>query len=109
MNIQTSLRKRREKMEKPKSTYTYKVLEGNILYIEDQDQGKTVTNDIEAVLYEIAQHLDKSTVMEDFDIIYRDTDGIIDGVRTEDGEFKEFYAIRETNLNIAVLRVIERR
>jgi hypothetical protein len=43
--------------------------------------------------------------MENFDIIYRDSDGIIDGVHTNSGMFCTFYPIREADFYAAKLKV----
>jgi len=85
-----------------KSKYTYQV-DGNVLFIEDLDSGMTVTNNIENVLEEISEDL--GTSMQNYDVIYRDTDGLIDGVTTKDGKFEDFYLIRTADYFHAKLNI----
>ena len=73
---------------KAKSDYQYQI-DGRVLFIMDLDCGrKSVTNDIENVLADITEK--ENTSMDNFDIIYRDSDGNIDGVYTKNGEYSSF-------------------
>jgi hypothetical protein len=66
-----------------KSDYTYKI-DGTVLFIEDRDLGRmSVTNNIENVLEEISKEL--GTSIQNYQVIYRDSDGNIDGVITQGG------------------------
>lgn len=76
----------------------------NIVQIIDEDQGKTVTNDIDYVLSEISR--EENRPLTGCQVIYRDSDGTWDGVElTEAGDFHRFYSIHETDLEKALQRV----
>jgi len=86
-----------------KSDYTYRI-DGNILFIEDENRGNmSVTNNIENVLDEIAKEL--NTSMQNYRVVYRDSDGNIDGVSIKDGQFLNFYYIGETDFYAAKLKI----
>lgn len=92
--------------KKCKCDYTYTIEDDNILFIEDLNQGRmSVTNGIEDVLAEIAEKID--TNIQDCSVIYRDSDGMIDGVNTIRGEFSSFYHIGESELHAAILKIKE--
>lgn len=74
----------------------------NILWIVDLDLGKTVTNNIENVLQEISKSID----VNKYHIIYRDTEGIFDGVRLNK-KGVSFFSINSKELEEAKKRVIE--
>jgi len=86
-----------------RSNYTFSII-GNILFIEDLNGAVSVTNDIENVL-EFIQQNQLSPPIDSYDVIYRDSDGIIDGILTRDGEFKDFYLIGERDLEKAKLKI----
>lgn len=87
-----------------RAEYDYKV-EGSILWIEDKGGMKSVTNDIENVLADIA----KDRGISNKKIMYKDSDGIWDEVRakiTTKGKDVsisnlEFFPITETNFHKA--------
>jgi len=86
-----------------KSDYTYKI-DGTVLFIEDRDLGRmSVTNNIENVLEEISKEL--GTSIQNYQVIYRDSDGNIDGVITQGGKFDKFYHIGETDFYAAKLKI----
>ena len=84
-----------------KSIYKYQI-DVRVLFIEDMG-GVSVTNNIENILEEISREL--LTSVSDFDIIYRDSSGVIDGIHTHNGEFKNFYMIGESSYHSAKLRI----
>lgn len=86
----------------PRADYTYTV-EENIIAIVDLDMGsRSVTNDIENVLDEISAQLGG---LAGYAIIYRDSQGIWDGVRLERG-LAVFYGLNETELEEARRRLL---
>ena len=87
-----------------KSNYTYSI-DGRTIYIIDNqcDGYLSVTNNIENVLEEISKEL--NTSISNYEVIYKDTDGRIDGVHTKDGEFYDFYHIGETDYHAAKLKI----
>ena len=71
-----------------RSNYTYKI-GSNYLFITDLNiGGKSVTNDIENVLDDISKELNIS--LDNFKILYMESDGVVDGILTSNGEFKDF-------------------
>lgn len=89
-------------MSKSKSNYTY-TIDGNVIFIEDLDGAMSVTNNVENVLQEISKEMESP--ISNFKVIYRDTDGNIDGISTEDGKFKDFYPIGERSYYAAKLKI----
>lgn len=89
-------------MKSNESYYKY-FFDGNVLFIEDMNKGKSVTNNIENILKQIT--LEERTSMDNFRIMYRDTDGIIDGIETKDGKFSNFYPIMERAFYTAKLKI----
>ena len=88
---------------KNRSDYKYQ-LDHNILFIEDLNFGnKSVTNDIENILEDISEELDTS--MDNYRIMYKDSQGVIDGIYTKDGKFYDFYHIGETDYYAAKLKI----
>lgn len=85
-----------------RSNYTYKI-DGEFLFIEDLNTGdKSVTNDIEEIVKELAICIGPN--IKDMLIIYRDSDGVIDGIDITDTtpvEFAGFYIINETDYETA--------
>jgi 3-mercaptopyruvate sulfurtransferase SseA len=64
--------------------------EGSFVFIEDLDEGKSVTNDVENVVRDLAEEgidVDRSI------IVYKDTSGTWDGILCRDGKFFAFRAI----------------
>lgn len=82
--------------------YIY-IEDGDIILIEDTGIGKSVTNDIENILTDISC---RGKEMKNYKVIYRDSDGIIDGIKLDEfGNFKDFYHIGETNYQIAKTKI----
>lgn len=78
-------------VKRPKSDFTYEILDGNILLIYDQDMGnRSVTNDIDNVIKAISEieQLD----LQKYNIAYQDSIGTFDGVRF-DGSYAEIFSI----------------
>ena len=83
------------------SDYIY-FIKGKVLIIEDSDLGNlSVTNDIQNVLTSIKKDLDFLPET----IIYRDSEGNFDGVEHEQGKFKRFYSVNESDLEKALEKV----
>lgn len=107
-----------ENMFENRSDYSYKIdYENNIIAITDNGGLKSVTNDIEKVIADIAME----TQITGRTIIYKDSMGIWDGIevtmemketKTEQiGTIKkiEFFPLTETQYEKAVEKVIKRR
>ena len=90
-----------------KSTFTYSINKDfQIIFIEDSNIGMSVTNDIENVIESIARDFKKeNNSISHYDIIYRDSNGIIDGIYITDEKFHDFYSIGETDYNKAILKI----
>lgn len=90
-----------------KSTFTYSInKEFQIIFIEDSNIGMSVTNDIENVIESIASDFRKeNNSISHYMIIYRDSNGVIDGIFTTGEKFHSFYSIGETNYNKAILKI----
>lgn len=101
------------KNKKSKSVYEWQIVNQTVLFIEDLNQGMSVTNNIENVLEEIGQELKASSggsiSINDLQVIYRDTNGNIDGVNTQDGRLNTFYSINETDLEKALEKLQVRK
>jgi hypothetical protein len=83
------------------SDYIY-FIKGKVLIIEDSDLGnRSVTNDIQNVLTAIKTELEFLPET----IIYRDSEGNFDGVEHEQGIFKRFYPVNETDFEKALEKV----
>lgn len=72
-----------------KSDYSYNLIKREnqqVLFIEDENLGNmSVTNDIENVVEEIADkhRLDTESLI----VVYRDSEGVIDGYNHQEGRF----------------------
>jgi hypothetical protein len=87
--------------------YYYEIV-GDVIVIYDESQGgRTVTNDIERVLDEIAKDLKANgKLLKDFKVIYKDTQKVFDGIAlTKDGRFDHFYSINEYLLKDALKKL----
>ena len=74
-------------------------IKDSVLLIEDLNGGKSVTNDMAKILLDLDFLLGS---LEDRRIIYKDSEGIWDGV-AHDGKFlKGFYPIGATNSDAAL-------
>jgi hypothetical protein len=97
--------RRHFKMRRSAFTYT---IDGNTIFVVDSNIGMSVTNDIENVVEEMAvliRSLGKS--INEFNLIYRDSTGEIDGVLIKDEKFDEFYHIGESDYEVAKTRIIK--
>lgn len=73
-----------------------------VLSIIDHGRGRSVTNDIEQVLAEVAEHgVDLNSVQ----VMYRDTRGAWDAVQIESGHFSALVPLNETDENRARSRL----
>jgi hypothetical protein len=96
-------------MKLTRSNYEWMIKEG-ILCIVDQNLGGTsVTNDMENILTEIYLYSDNS--IKKMGIIYRDSEGVWDGVHSKWDQRKcenvSFYPIGERELEIAITKMKE--
>ena len=83
------------------SDYIY-FIKGKVLIIEDSDLGNlSVTNDIHNVLATIKNDLEFLPEV----VIYKDSEGNFDGVMHEQGKFKRFYPVNESELEKALEKV----
>jgi len=95
-------------MNKPNYKYT---IDGNVIFIEDLGGPfQSVTNGIETVLQEVSDDLEKNgisgTGINNFKVVYKDSDGAIDGVAIDsDGMFMNFYHIGAKNFYEAKLKI----
>ena len=88
---------------KLRATYTCEV-HGDIIVIIDHDQGKSVTNDAENVIADLAADFDLSK----YRVIYRDTRGIYDQLLVNrTGHFAGFSSINERDLPAALAKLTQ--
>lgn len=83
-------------------------IKDSVLWIRDLDQGgKSVTNDLENVLIEIAHKLiDQNMILPPF-IIYRDSEGMWDGVNISTLLGVVYYPLRSDSMKKAIQKVKE--
>lgn len=74
--------------------FTYSITPNTIIIVDTGNGRRTVTNDIEAVLRKI-EHWHQGSITG-FKIMYRDENGVCDGVRW-DGQHPSFFALGETD------------
>jgi hypothetical protein len=80
--------------------YDYDIVKNVIIILDLNKGGKSVTNAIEWVLKEIKKDVG---TFHGRKVIYRDSFGIYDGVLVDvDGNFKDFYSIKEKELDKAL-------
>jgi hypothetical protein len=85
--------------------FTYS-MSGNVISIIDLNLGnRSVTNDVENVLRKI-EHFHQTPIFG-FKIMYRDSDGIWDGIEW-DGDHPSFFALRETDESEARRKLLNR-
>lgn len=80
-------------MKRSRATYIYRIAEAKglkLLLIVDEDQGMSVTNDIENVVYDIS--VNENINPAHYYIFYRDTMGFWDGWDYHTGQFFVFRA-----------------
>ena len=79
-----------------------RTVHGNVIVIVDHDQGKSVTNDAENVIADLAADFDLSKYL----VIYRDTRGIYDQLLVDrTGHFAGFSSINEHDLTRALAKL----
>ena len=79
-----------------------RAVHGNVIAIIDHDEGKSVTNDAENVIADLAADFDLSK----YRVIYRDTRGIWDQMLVgRTGHFVGFSSINERDLPAALARL----
>lgn len=75
--------------------YTLAV-DGNLVVLEDLDQGPSITNTAEVVVKEVANALALQGLdINRFTVIYRDTMGIWDEIKVEESRFAGFAPIQK--------------
>ncbi len=87
-------------MPTPRNSYTL-TEHGEFLCLVDSGQGRSITNDAEAVIAELAasgHDLGRKRVL------YRDTMGYWDELVVKDGQFSRFGPIHETDLSRAIAK-----
>lgn len=92
------------KPRKTKSSFSVRT-EGPYIMITDEDRGMSVTNDIENVIESVDEQLGHP--IDEFYIIYKDSQGTVDGVQTKNGKFARFYTIGARNFDDAKDKVKE--
>jgi hypothetical protein len=76
-----------------------RIVHGNVIVIVAHDQGKSVTNDADNVIADLAADFDLSKYL----VIYRDTRGICDQLLVDrTGNFAGFSSINERDLSSAL-------
>jgi hypothetical protein len=85
----------------PRAVFSYQTY-GNVIAITDHDQGRSVTNDAENVIADLAANFDLSR----YRVIYRDTRGIWDQLLVDrTGRFAGFSSINERDLHAALAKL----
>lgn len=82
-----------------RARYTAEMVGRTIIAIVDLGTGKSVTNDAERVVRDLAERGFPVRVAR---IVYRDSDGIWDGIRTKDGEFAGFVPLGDAGRDQAI-------
>ena len=92
----------KSRVAEPRSVYS-RAVHGNVIAITDHDEGKSVTNDAENVIDDLArQGFDLSL----YRVIYRDTRGIWDQMLVDrTGHFAGFSSINERDLSAALAKL----
>lgn len=88
------------RIPEPRASFTYRSY-GSVIAVTDQDDGRSVTNDADAVIAQLAEKFDLSK----FRVIYRDTRGIWDELQVRAGQFAGFRSINERELDAALAKV----
>lgn len=77
----------------PRASFDFEITDDKIILLVDQDNGRSVTNDIVNVLAEIIQTEEKAS-LAGYRVAYRDTTQRWDGVQLDAaGRFQGFYPI----------------
>jgi hypothetical protein len=74
---------------------------GHVIAVVDKDEGRSVTNDADAVIACLATNFDLSK----YRVIYRDTRGVWDEILVRDGRFADFRSINERELHKALAKI----
>jgi hypothetical protein len=91
----------KSRIAEPRSVYSRTVY-GNVIAIIDYDQGRSVTNDADNVIADLAADFDLSR----YRVIYRDTRGIWDELLVDrTGRFAGFSSINERDLPAALAKL----
>jgi hypothetical protein len=86
---------------KHRAVYSHTV-HGNVIAIIDHDAGKSVTNDADNVIADLAANFD----LAKYRVIYQDTRGIWDELLVDrTGRFAGFSSINERDLPMALARL----
>ena len=96
-----SSKEKTEDMFNPCAVFTFEVI-GGVLVLFDSGKGKSLTNDIENALAKVAK---EGVNVSMYKIIYRDSEGMFDGVCCKNGKFSHFYSINESKKSAAILKV----
>lgn len=75
------------------------------LVIMDLDKGKTVTNDIDNVLIDLQRIYGP---LGEYKIMYKDTQGIYDGIRHDNGRFLGFVSLNEKDGMVAYNKLMQK-
>ena len=109
--VTAGIKKERTDSTADRSDYTYHINSKHgqqALVIEDLDRGgMSVTNNIEAIIAEIADEI--GTSIYQIPIVYRDSEGQYDGINGEKLRSDTFYSIGAKEEKDAVKAAIERR
>lgn len=84
-----------------RSTFTYTV-EQDVICIVDNDDGRSVTNDIENVLADLVKD---GVRLRGRRVIYRDSQGVWDQVELNGDLFAGFRSVNETDKSAAITKV----
>ena len=87
-------------IKSPRAAFSYRSY-GSVIAVVDHDHGRSVTNDAEAVIAQLAEKFDLSK----FRVIYRDTRGVWDELLVQHGQFAGFRSINERELEAALAKV----
>jgi hypothetical protein len=91
----------KSRIPKRRAIYS-RAVHGNVIAVIDHDQGKSVTNDAENVIADLASDFDLSQ----YRVIYRDTRGIWDEMLVDrTGQFAGFSSINERDLPAALAKL----
>jgi hypothetical protein len=91
----------KSRIEQPRSVYS-RTVHGNVIAIIDHDAGRSVTNDAENVIADLAADFDLSK----YHVIYRDTRRIWDQILVDrTGHFVGFSSINERDLPAAIAKL----
>jgi hypothetical protein len=91
----------KSRIPEPRAVFSYQTY-GNVIAVIDHDQGRSVTNDADAVIAQLAQKFDLSQ----YRVIYKDTRGIWDQMQVDrTGHYAGFSTINERDLPAALAKL----